>query len=234
MAHRKSLLTPAVYVATALTGAVLCWWATSSFMLAIVPSVVLFLFIEVLSRNLPMAMRESMTQNCRRSDGSWSVRREKAEASAVTQFRRHMLVSVTIVLLLSYALVWFVHTEVIPLSIGIDALSKFESPSQAWRENLEPEEQELDSWAREQGISSEEMQDRKQLLWAAWPAVIAIGIGWMIIVATIIRTAYFRGLKELSESIVLRQRNYQLHDSRMDDVASRRLPYASDRASQHC
>ena len=75
-----------------------------AFAIAFVPAVALFLVIEALSRNLPTAVWSVQTANCRPRDGTWSTRRERAEAKLVDKLRGDLLYAVTIVILPTYSL----------------------------------------------------------------------------------------------------------------------------------
>jgi hypothetical protein len=86
------------------------WWVT----VALIETVAVMVSLEVLEQNLPRAIRSSMNANCRRSDGSWSRRRERAERKAVQRLRQDLLGAFLIVLVPSHELFWLLHKASLP------------------------------------------------------------------------------------------------------------------------
>jgi len=185
-------------------------WSESWFTIVFIDVVVACLSVEVLRRNLPRSVRTAIATNCRRPDGSWSPRRERAENKAVRKLQCDLLVVVVVVLLATNALIWTVDSEVIPLSIGMDAVGSFRLTG--WRESLADEVQQFELWGQQQRMSSAEVETRKRILWQCWPAFILIGLGWMALAFSIVQAAYFFAIKELADSIRNRAEQYRTLD----------------------
>ena len=125
--------TISVYGVTAVLIALLYRWGNLSVAIVGALAVVIWLLVELLSRNLPKSIRSAQTANCRRRNGTWSIARERAEARAVGKLKGELLLAVIVVVLPTIAVVWFIDSEVIPISMGIDAMSVFEMPLPAWQ-----------------------------------------------------------------------------------------------------
>lgn len=201
-----------VFLLTAVFGAKLLFQGGPSFAVTIGVAVTLLLVVELLAHNLPTAIRSGITANCRRPDGSWSIRRERVEANAVTKLRNDLLIVITMLVLTSHGMIWLVDTEVIPLSIGSAALSKLQPSADEWRANLDDEQEQYGRWLQNKGFSQEAIHTRMEMLWEFWPGVMVIGLGWTGLVFSVVRGVYFRGLHDLYDSIQFRRLQYQLRD----------------------
>ncbi len=212
MRHDRQFTIVTALVVTALVAVLLQLWSKSWLTIVIIDVVVAVSSIELLKRNLPNAIQKSLVANCKRANGSWSSRRARAEAKAVRKLQLDLLLVLSLVLLSMNAIVWFVDTEVVPLSVGWNAVGSFQLSEQAWKDNLRDEEEQFDLWGERNRLSPSDLRDRKQMLWHYWPAVVAVGLGWIAVAFAIIKGAYFLSLKELSDSIQHRTQQYKMLD----------------------
>ena len=88
---------------------------TNGSLLAIVLEVVAILVcIELLMRNLPRAIRHSVSQNAIRIDGSFSKRREQIEKRALAKFRWNLVTVFALVFSPTTVLLFGIHAFVFP------------------------------------------------------------------------------------------------------------------------
>ncbi len=106
---------------------------------------VVILCTELLVRNLPESIRASMEANCRRLDGSLSRNRQRIERKATNELRRNLAIAFLFVLTPVSCLIYWTHANIIPFSIGRDALISFRVSEEKWKESLETSGVEADS-----------------------------------------------------------------------------------------
>ena len=141
----------------------------------IVIQVIAFGFIiEVLSRQLPKAIGQAQKKNCVRHDGTWSKNREAIETKSRTQLKIDLAKAFLLVAVATNMAVWFIHSEVIPIPLAFDAISSFQVDQTAWRSDLSDDENELDRWMTNSGLSTQQSRTHKRMLWNAWPALLAV------------------------------------------------------------
>lgn len=189
---------------TGLVAALSCWnnWLLA---VAIIEVVAVYVCTEVLTSNLPRTIQKSVASNCNRPDGSRSARRSCHEEKAMGRLRGELIIAFIIVMLASNAVLWFVNTEVIPISVGFDAIGSFRFSEQAWKRELKWEEQQFEEWGRERRFLPSELQSRKRMLWRFWPVAILAALGWIAIAFSIIKNTYFHAFNDFAGSAEFRR-----------------------------
>lgn len=183
-----------------------------------------FLFVRLLIGNLPFAIRKAQMHNCVRADGTWSDRREAIEDRELSRLYNNMFGACLLLLIPTHALIWYVDSEVIPISIGFDALMSWAGNETDWKANLDDEQREMGRWWKRRSLSAESLEDHKQFLWDYWPAILTGFAIWMAIGFTYLWKTYYQSLKELEHSIFDRAQQYRLCDfARFEQPASVRL-----------
>lgn len=165
----------------------------------------------VLSHNLPSALRRAKRDNCRRADGSWSRRREKIERESVADFRAEMVTALLFLALPLNVLAWVVHTEVIPIDVGISAVTSFDISTEKWKQNLGDEEKRFDGFFGNRGPA--EVESRKRFLWNAWPLVVGGLFAAFVGAVIFLKNAYAHSLRELAKSIQYRHEQYRFREA---------------------
>ena len=141
-----------------------------------------------------------------------SARRARIEEKAVQKVRLDVLFALLLILLPNNLLLWYVNSEVIPLSIGFDAMASIRSSDARWKDNLRDEEQDLDRWAESRSLSPSDLKQRKQMLWRYWPLILVGGVIWIAVSFSAFALAYWHSLRELKSSIEYRAEKYALLD----------------------
>ena len=184
-------------------------WAT----IAIIELVVVYIVVTTLATRIPAAIRKGMERNCKRSDGSLSPGRVSAELAAVRKLKSDLLFTVLLLLIPTNILLWYVHNEVVPLSLGLDAIASFRVDEDEWKSGLADEEQDFDRWAKSKGVFPTTRENHKRLLWRLWPMLIIAGLVWVVIAFRVLAFAYQHSLKELQTSINIRAQHYGIRDT---------------------
>ena len=184
------------------------WFVT----IFLIESIAVFFCAEVLVHNLPKAIQRSIQDNGRRADGTKSSRRARIEEKAVRKVARDIVFALVLVLVPTNLLLWYVNSEVIPLSIGFDAIASMRSSEAEWKENLRDEERELDRWAESRRLSTADLSQRKQTLWRSWPLILVGAVVWGGVSFSAFAVAYWHSLRELKASIEYRAEKYALLD----------------------
>lgn len=220
MGRPNRLTVISVCVVTALIVALLFRWGSLSATVVIGEAttvvigqaIAVFLLIELLSRNLPRSIRSAQTTNCRRRDGSWSIARERAEALSVGKLKGELLFAVAIVVVPTNALLWMIHTESVPLDVASAVVGVSWLSPQDMDAGLETVMLGFGAWGKENGLSAEEIDSRTRVLRRSGPAFVLAGIVWMAVVFSSMKSAYFRALKDLSDSVQLRRWQHHMRD----------------------
>ena len=193
--------------------------------------------IEVLARNVPRAIAELQHSNCVRADGTWSKRRERIEEQSRNQLRLDLAKAILLVAMGTNVAAWFVHSEVIPIPIAVEALSSFHLDEGEWKASLSDDEGRFDGWMSSQArLSPSEALGRKRILWKRWPiglGVVAIGIAGC---CAFVAAAYKYSLKELAASVRFRSERYRLkslHESVGHDDFARAKPVKRRRSAKN-
>ena len=178
---------------------------------------------ELLVRNLPESIEASMAANCRRLDGTWSRNRQHIERKARKELRRNLVAALLFVLAPTSFLVYWVHTNIIPLSIGRDALFAMRRSQEEWKDSLRTDgtEADFDRWQQaEAGVHSyENARWRKRLLWRSWPVVAGIMLIWCVVSFVVVKSVYLSSLRGLARAIEYRSQRYFYRDlSRLPPV----------------
>ncbi len=84
----------------------------------------------------PKRICHAIRKNCQRLNGSISKRRKTLEQVHFMDFMAGVLVVVLLLLLAFNAIVYIVHTRVVPLPLAADAFQQFDWDKHTWRANL--------------------------------------------------------------------------------------------------
>lgn len=165
----------------------------------------------VLSENLPSAIRRAKRDNCRRADGSWSRRREKIERESVADFRAELIQALLLLAFPLNVLVWVVHTELIPIDVGMSAVTSFDISTENWKRNLGDEEKRFEGFMGHR--SPAEIEARKRFLWNAWPLVVGGLFAAFVGAVIFLKNAYAHSLRELARSVQYRHEQYRFRET---------------------
>lgn len=186
-------------------------WLPIVITLAILQVVGFGVCAEALTRNIPSSLARSQRRNCRRSDGTWSARREEIEERSLAKLRRELLKAFFLIAVASNVLFAVIHFEVIPIPIAVEAMTSVEWSASDWKSNLRDEEAKFDSWIGH-STNNKEVAARKRLLWNSWPMVIGVMILSAAVAFAFVARAYYHALTELSASIKYRAQQYRLRE----------------------
>ncbi len=192
-------------------GSTLFVFGESWFTLFVFELAVVYLISEILVTSLPSKLHDELTRNCIRVDGSWSNRRERLESNAVNKLRWDIRVVLALILIPTTLLVWVVDQEVIPLSLGVDALITAGTAKDLNRGAMRKEESQFDSWKQSKsGIIETEAQ--KRFLWRYWPVGVVAAVLWVGFCWTLLKSSYVQQLKTLDRGLHERRWEYTLQD----------------------
>lgn len=175
--------------------------------LMVVQVVIIVGSVELLARNLPARLRDASRDNCYRVNGSWSRRRAAYERRAMFKLRTDLLAVFLIVALSGNALVYLVHSYVMPLPMVAQSFAAFRPNSEAWRDEIRAQriDDRFEAWNRSQKRESHAATSRRaQLLFGAWPLGLAGGLMWLFGSASLIHLAHVRTLAEFHSGVVIR------------------------------
>lgn len=168
---------------------------------------------ELLTISIPKSIVELQFKNCIRMDGSWSNGREAIERRSVGKFRYSIA---TILFMLAFPTLfglWITNREIIPLSIGFDAVTSISGSREDSKANLVDEGKAFDRWHGDLSSSRRfSADDHKRFLWDSMPVFFVIAGVWALVVATIISRCYLTGLKELRKNVLSRGEDYYWRD----------------------
>jgi hypothetical protein len=169
---------------------------------------------ELLSRNLPIAIKRAIRANCIRLDGNWSPNRERIEKGAIWRLRGSLLFAFLLVVIPVNCGIYLLHSRVIPIPIGIHTLTAFRVSGQAFKDSLREEgvEASYDHWLG--GRGPVDTASSKQRLWQYWPIIVCAGAITALLAFYFLQKAYFASLRELVSGVESRSRDYEQHDRR--------------------
>lgn len=179
--------------------------------LILIEATIVFVSIEVLVGNLPRMIHKILDSNCRRRDGSWSKRREQIELKAVKHLRWDLGVVIVMILAPTTFMIWIVDREVVPLSIGVDAMLSFAPSNAKWKAELVDEEIRFDKWKKNTG-NRMNAETHKRAIWQCWPLLLLAGVGWLAACCAVLKMTYLGMLKEMLSKARLRREQYMLYD----------------------
>lgn len=201
----RGLLVIVTLCAIALSPARLVTWLLIELLL-------IFVFVRLLIGNVPFALRRAQMHNCVRADGSWSENREAVENSELSRLSNNMYGACLLLLIPTHLLIWYVNSEVIPISVGIDAMASWAVSESDWKANLRDEQRELGRWWKRRSLSTGALENHKQFLWNYWPAMLLGFASWIALGFSYLWKTYYQSLKELEHSIYERAQQYRLRD----------------------
>lgn len=203
------LLTAAVayFTARATAGWGLTTLAVSSILF--IELIVFSCCIEVLVRNVPRSIHRTQRANCHRDDGTWSSRRARIEEVSRERVRVDLMKAFVIVAIASNIAGLFIHAEVIPLPVAIEAMSSFRLDQSKWKSELRDDEVRLGNWMQRKG-SPVQATKRKRMLWNSWPLFVAGAALWVSCCCVFVAFAYRHSVSELAASVKFRAEQYRL------------------------
>jgi len=192
--------------------------------------------IEVLARNVPRAIANLQRSNCVRTDGTWSKRREGIEEQSRNLLRLDLAKAILLVAIGTNVAAWFVHAEVIPIPIAVEALSAFHLDEGAWKASLSDDEGRFDGWMTSQArLSPSAALGRKRILWNSWPMALGLVAIWIAGCFAFVGAAYQHSLNDLAASVRFRSERYRLkslHESVGHDDFAKAKPTKRRRSAK--
>ncbi len=180
--------------------------------------------VELLHRHMPQQLREARSDNCLRIDGSFSPRRRLHERRALAKVRMDLLAALLLIVLSGNWLAFFIHYQVIPFNVAIDAAGAFDVDPQAWKQNLRASrvDETFKEWsARKAPADYERIEVQQQLLWTAWPLVVLAFVGWAVGSAIFLSRAYFHIIRSYAAGVASRAEfNVNVDIARLQDAHS--------------
>lgn len=182
------------------------------FLPVLIEAVAVLACVELLMRNLPSTIRAAIAENTRRLDGTWSRRRERIEKRAQHKLRWNLIVVFVLLLVPGHVLLYGIHTYVIPLPVGLDAVAAFRLPLADWKQSLRDDgiEGRYEKW--QDAPNGADTRTMKQLLWRSWPLVVGSCAVWIGLSFLALKSIYIAALRELAAEIQSRSEQYKLHD----------------------
>lgn len=167
--------------------------------------------VETLARNIPSSIARLQRKNCIREDHTWSKRRERIEEKSRNRVRKDLGKAFLLVAIATNIAVWFVHSEVVPIPIALEALSSFSLDEEQWKANLSDDEVRLESWmATQVRLSPSKAMLRKRFLWNSWPIALLLVTMWIVGCIAFVTASYLYSLKDLNASVRFRAEQYRL------------------------
>ena len=179
---------------------------------------------EVLIRNVPRSILNRAVENCIRMDGSWSRGRQSVERVSLSRLKGNLVFVMFLCVAPSLFGLWVFNREVIPLGLGVDAMSSIKFDSDQWKAQLGDQERQFDEWQRttaaSKGMSA---QQHKKLLWFTWPAIVALALMWIGVMALVISRYYVYCMRKYHQSVYSRASDYRWRDLSRNDFSDRQL-----------
>ena len=199
--------------ATLLVG-VLTIGAGTALLLVLFEVMCVFAGVECLMRNLPRSIEKACEENSVRADGSWSRRRAKEEQKSRTKLRLHLWLLFALCLTPGNILLFGIHTFVVPVSIGFDAMSSFRSSPNNWKDQLRAGgiESRFDAWYNRHGYRHVPSSQMKRTLWSTWPAFFVVVLTWIAVCWLTFKRSYFSALQTYASEIKRRSDQYMAVD----------------------
>lgn len=173
----------------------------------IVEAILILGGVELLHRRMPQQLREARSDNCLRIDGSFSHRRLERERQALAKVRMDLLAVFLLIALSGNWLAFFLHCEVIPLNVAMNAASEFDADTQTWKQRLRDSgvDKTFEEWSVSKAqVDHATVEAQQQLLWYAWPLIIVLVICWMIGSATFLYRAYTNTIRAYALGVASR------------------------------
>ena len=184
--------------------------------LFVVEAIVAIALAEILMRNLPRTIRETMAANSRRLDGSFSSHRRKSEGRELKKLRQNVIVGFALTLLPLNLGVSLFHLYVIPLPLGMEAMLNWRLSPDEWKESIRSSGvgSRFDHWKMQRpgGASGKDREAARQLLWRMWPALLGVIVLWLVISFMAVQSFYLAALKVLKRGVDYRSQQYMYRD----------------------
>jgi len=173
--------------------------------------VVVYICGEVLVANLPAKLRDDIRLNCIRMDGTLSTKRQSLEKTALAKLRWDIRIVLLLVFAPTTMLIWIIDREVVPVTIGFDALVDIRRTAATGDEDLTSTKSSFEKWktSNSNGLSVDE---HKALLKQVWILLVIGAIVWLATCWFLVRSSYIRQLKEFANRIQTRRQEYSLYD----------------------
>lgn len=196
---------------------------------------VMILAAEILTRRVPATVARASDANRHRMDGTRSRRRSRQERHAYEKLRRDIWASLLVVAFAGNSLVAAVHYFVIPIPLGIKAVTSFSLDDEAWKAELRRAgiDDQFDQWqAASPTLRRADSSVAQQVLWRTWPVILLMSVAWLILSLKFLAWAYLRSLREFSDGVAHRQEHYMTLDiGRLQELEQERMDDSSGSSS---
>ncbi|MCA9134666.1 MAG: hypothetical protein KDA45_15970 [Planctomycetales bacterium] len=171
--------------------------------------------VEFLVQCMPAQLQKLSHANCFRVDGRRSSRRTARERRAMWKVRSDLAAVFLLFALVGHGLLYFVHSQLMPLPLVAQAVVSFQPSPQAWRDELRRKgiDEEHANWYRSTARASNgQIRAQQSALWGAWPLALVLGLLWLLGGAMLIRWAHHKILREFQTAARSRAAEYQRRD----------------------
>ncbi|MGI9517642.1 MAG: hypothetical protein ACR2NP_11385 [Pirellulaceae bacterium] len=163
---------------------------------------------------LPKRIRRAIRKNVQRLDGTISTRRRATERWYFANFLANSLGGVLLCLLMANAVVYVVHTTIVPLPLAAQAISQFNVDKATWAENLQNPAHgdiagQFEAWQMSDGIRAG--FDLFGLV-TTWPVVLLLGTFIGIVGFLALGHRYIKYLQYYEAEVGKRYQTYFTHD----------------------
>lgn len=181
------------------------------FMLLLLQLVAIALLTEIAYRHLPQAVAFASEENCFRMDGSLSERRKARELKAKSKVRTDLFALFLLIAISGNWLAVFVHSQIIPLPLAVQALSVFSFDAEDWHEDLKSlrvADTHSDWYRSQRQVPLTEVDAVQQDLWDGWPFLAALALAWVALSLIVLRVLYIHIVQEFYRGVQQRSHEY--------------------------
>lgn len=171
----------------------------------------IYVCVELLTQRMPASLRTQSLANCYRLDGTRSNRRSSRERSSLRRVRSDLWAVFLIVAFIGTGGIFFIHTQVFPLSLATEVVSALQDDSVDFKGALRQRhiDDKFFQWSRSSSTSSnDEIAQQARRLWMIWPVVLVLAVASLAACVALIRYAYFRTLREFHDTVTKRATEY--------------------------
>ncbi|MCC7338939.1 MAG: hypothetical protein IT422_27915 [Pirellulaceae bacterium] len=191
------------------------------FVLLIAELFAIYACVELLTKRMPAALRTQSKANCYRLDGTRSHRRSSRERRSLRKIRSDLWAVFLIVAFIETGGVFFIHTQVFPLSLATEVVSALRDDPADFKGALRQRniDDKFFRWSRSSSTSSiHDIDQQARLLWMVWPVILLLVIATLVACVALIRYAYLRTLREFHQAVTKRATEYlNLDTSRLQE-----------------
>ncbi len=211
----------AVFLAVAAIALIFTSGRSFWFLLLVTELIAIYVCVELLTQRMPAALRSQSEANCYRLDGTRSHRRSSRERKSLRRVRSDLWAVFLIVAFIGTGGVFFIHTQVFPLSLATEVVSALRDDPANFKGALRQRhiDDKFFRWLRSASTSSaHDIDQQAQLLWMVWPVILAMAVASLVACVALIRYAYFRTLREFHQTVTKRATEYlNLDTSRLQE-----------------